>query len=63
MDTKQKKSRKQKMDPLNYKAYRYCDSFNPVAISTCPIVPKHHRTFGEPSTTESVSEQIERESR
>ena len=48
-------------DPITYKAYKYNHSFEPIAVSTCPIVPKHHRTFGRPSMQERISAQINKE--
>jgi hypothetical protein len=33
-------------DPITLKAYKFRDKFAPLVTSTCPLVPKHHRTFG-----------------
>ena len=44
------------------KGFKYNNSYDPQVISTCPVVPKHHRTFGKPSVYEQVSAEVERES-
>lgn len=48
-------------DPVTFKSYKLRNSFDPVVMSTCPIVPKHHRTFGRPSIYEHISKERERE--
>ena len=35
------------LDPVTLKAYKLKNRFETSAISTCPLVPKHHRTFGQ----------------
>ena len=47
-------------EPINLKSYKYKNLFNQKVSSTCPIVPKHHRTFGRPSLYESLSEEIDK---
>lgn len=42
-------------EPITLKAYKYNNLFNQNISSTCPIVPKHHRTYGRPSLYEQVS--------
>lgn len=49
------------MDPVTLKAFKYNDCYDPTVTSTCPIVPKHHRTFGKPSIYENVSQKVQRE--
>ena len=48
-------------DPVSFKAYKLRNTYDPLVMSTCPIVPKHHRTFGRPSIFEHVSKENERE--
>jgi hypothetical protein len=43
-------------DPVTLK---YCNLFNQEVSSTCPIVPKHHRTFGRPNMYQTVSQEID----
>lgn len=33
-------------DPITVKAFKHKNVFDPQAISTCPLISKHHRTFG-----------------
>ena len=47
-------------EPITLKSYKYKNLFNQEVSSTCPIVPKHHRTFGRPSLYETVSAEIDR---
>jgi hypothetical protein len=61
MDTNPVKGKDLNLDPITYKAYKLKQSFEPIAVSTCPIVPKHHRTFGRPSLKERVSTESEKE--
>lgn len=49
LDTNPVRGKDLNLDPITYKAYKLHNSFEPIAVSTCPIVPKHHRTFGRPS--------------
>lgn len=60
LDTKQRKGKKDK-DPITLKAYKYNNSYNPTVLSTCPVVPKHHRTFGTPTIFEQVSAENNRQ--
>lgn len=48
-------------DPVTFKAYKLRETYDPLVMSTCPIVPKHHRTFGRPSIYEHVSRENEME--
>lgn len=48
-----------KDEPVTLKAYKYNNKFSQSVSSTCPIVPKHHRTFGRPSLYEKVSDSID----
>jgi len=48
-------------DPVSFKAFKLKNTFDPIVISTCPIVPKHHRTFGRPPLIEEVSTENQRE--
>ena len=47
-------------DPVTLKAYKYGGLFRQHTTSTCPLVPKYHRTFGRPNLYESVQEEIDR---
>lgn len=50
-----------KLDPVSYKAYKLRNKFETDAISTCPLVPKHHRTFGQKIGPQSVSAENDKE--
>jgi hypothetical protein len=39
-------------EPVTLKAFKYNNMFNQVVSSTCPMLPKHHRTFGRPNLYE-----------
>lgn len=47
-------------DPVTINCYKYNGMFNPKVLSTCPMLPKYHRTFGRPSLYESMSEEMDR---
>ena len=47
-------------DPITIKAYKYNGLWCPQATSTCPLVPKYHRTYGRPSLYESMAQEIDR---
>jgi len=49
-----------RLDPVSFKAYKLRNKFETQAISTCPLVPKHHRTFGQKIGPESVSAETDR---
>jgi hypothetical protein len=49
-------------NPITIKSYKYNGYWSPQATSTCPLVPKHHRTYGKPSLYESMAEEIDRRS-
>ena len=49
------------IDPLTFKSLKLKNGFNPKVFSTCPIVPKFHRTFGKAKIYESVSAERELE--
>ena len=51
---------KEDPDPITIKAYKYNGLWNPQATSTCPLVPKYHRTYGRPSLYESIAQEIDR---
>lgn len=42
-------------DPVTINCYKYNGLFNPHVLSTCPMLPKYHRTFGRPNLYESLS--------
>ena len=46
---------------VDFKSYKLKNSFDPQVLSTCPIVPKHHRTFGRPTVYEPQSTENARE--
>lgn len=46
---------------MTFKAFKIRNQFDPITISTCPVVPKHHRTFGRPSEYQSGSRETENE--
>ena len=50
-------------DPVTINSYKYNGLFNPHALSTCPTLPKHHRTFGRPNIYESVSAEVDRKTK
>lgn len=60
-DTNPIKGKSVSVDPVTFKAFKIHNSFNPLVISTCPIVPKFHRSFGRPPVNEPVSKENERE--
>jgi len=43
------------------KAFKLKNRFETLAISTCPLVPKHHRTFGQQVEGKSYSAEIDDE--
>jgi len=45
----------EKDNPVTLKAYKYRNKFSSQVSSTCPLMSKHHRTFGRPSLYEQVS--------
>ena len=51
-----------KFDPVTLKAFKFQGRFNPKTTSTCPMVPKHHRTFGRPNLYETLSQELDRKS-
>ena len=50
-------------DPVTINSYKYNGLFNPHVLSTCPTLPKHHRTFGRPNIYESVSAEVDRKTK
>jgi hypothetical protein len=51
---------KKEIDPITLKSYKYNDRWCPLTSSTCPMIPKYHRTFGKKGLFESVREEIDR---
>ena len=49
-------------DPVTINCYKYNGLFDPHVLSTCPMLPKYHRTFGRPNLYESMREEIDRRS-
>jgi len=47
-------------DPVTINSYKYNGLFDPQVLSTCPTLPKHHRTFGRPNLYESLSKEVDR---
>jgi len=47
-------------DPVTINCYKYNGLFEPKVLSTCPMMPKFHRTFGRPSLYESVKNEVDR---
>ena len=50
-------------DPVTINSYKYNGMFNAKVLSTCPTLPKHHRTFGRPNLYESVSQEVDRKTK
>ena len=48
---------------MTVNCYKYNGLFNPHSLSTCPMLPKYHRTFGRPSLYESLSGEVDRKTR
>ena len=40
--------------------YKYNGLFNSKVLSTCPLLPKYHRTFGRPNLYETMREEFDR---
>ena len=47
-------------DPVTINCYKYRGLFNAQTLSTSPMLPKYHRTFGRKNLYESVSAEIDR---
>ena len=50
-------------DPVTINCYKYNGLFNPSVLSTCPTLPKHHRTFGRPNLYESMTKEVDRKTK
>ena len=62
MDCEEHSEENGNTDKVTLKSYKYDGKFNPKTTSTCPMVPKHHRTFGRPNLYETVSQEMDRKS-
>lgn len=51
------------LDPVTINCYKYNGLFNAEALSTCPTLPKYHRTFGRPNLYESLSSEVDRKTK
>lgn len=49
-------------DAVTINCYKYNGLFDPKVLSTCPMLPKYHRTFGRPSLYESMRHEVDRRS-
>ena len=47
-------------DPVTINCYKYNGFFDPQTLSTSPMLPKYHRTFGRKNLYETVSGEIDR---
>ena len=50
-------------DPVTINCYKYNGLFNAKSLSTSPMLPKYHRTFGRPSLYESLSGEVDRKTK
>lgn len=46
--------------PVTINCYKYNGRFDANVLSTCPMLPKYHRTFGRPNLYESMREEFDR---
>lgn len=49
-------------DPVTINSYKYNGLFDSHLLSTCPMLPKYHRTFGRPNLYESMTAEVDRRS-
>ena len=56
----QSNTKEERQNPVTIKAYKYNGLWDPEATSTCPLIPKHHRTYGRPSLYETMAKEVDR---